>query len=376
MIDMLSIAYETACNTFIQVGTFVAITLLIFGYLDYKTHGGLIEGFVKYKKLQVVIGTFLGFTPGCGGALLVIPLYLKGQVTFGTIIGTFIGTMGDAAFVILISMPREFLAMGGISFVVGCIFGYLTDYLKIGATLITDPYTDETLQKNTIFQEELSCVESTSEQCAPSIVYHFRHKIGYILIWIFSVLTFPLGIMNLLQIDYDHLLPIKNLGAIGACGTLFCIVYTLICKKFIADDSLAETQSKNQSFKESLIHNAEDTAFVVMWVFFALLIYNTFVILIGGEDVLKQLLQQQGYWAIIVALLVGLIPGCGPHIILATLYVQGLIPFSAMITNAICNDGDALFPLLAMHRKAALVSSLYGMIPALLVGTILYMLGY
>lgn len=68
------------------------------------------------------------------------------------------------------------------------------------------------------------------------------------------------------------------------------------------------------------------------------------------------------------------LPGCGPQIIVTTLYIQGIIPFSALTANAISNDGDALFPAIAMAPKAAVIATVYTSIPALAVGYGLYFL--
>jgi hypothetical protein len=68
---------------------------------------------------------------------------------------------------------------------------------------------------------------------------------------------------------------------------------------------------------------------------------------------------------ILIAILVGSIPGCGPQILTTTLYLNGAIPLSAQIGNAISNDGDALFPALALAPKAALLATLYSTVPAL-----------
>ena len=64
--------------------------------------------------------------------------------------------------------------------------------------------------------------------------------------------------------------------------------------------------------------------------------------------------------------LVGLIPGCGPQVVVATLYTHGVIPFSALLANAVSNDGDALFPAIALAPKAAVMATLYSTIPALI----------
>jgi hypothetical protein len=67
-----------------------------------------------------------------------------------------------------------------------------------------------------------------------------------------------------------------------------------------------------------------------------------------------------------MAILVGLIPGCGPQIMVTSLYLAGTVPFSAQLGNAMANDGDALFPALAVAPKAAVVATLYSAVPAVI----------
>ena len=50
-----------------------------------------------------------------------------------------------------------------------------------------------------------------------------------------------------------------------------------------------------------------------------------------------------------------------------TLYLNGIIPLSAQIGNAISNDGDALFPAIALHPKAAVIATIYSAFPAIIV---------
>ena len=52
----------------------------------------------------------------------------------------------------------------------------------------------------------------------------------------------------------------------------------------------------------------------------------------------------------------------------------GFIPLSAQIGNAISNDGDALFPAIAMAPKAAIVATIYSALPALIVAYSWYFL--
>ena len=73
-------------------------------------------------------------------------------------------------------------------------------------------------------------------------------------------------------------------------------------------------------------------------------------------------------WALpLIAILVGFIPGCGPQILVTTFYINGLVPFAALIGNAISNDGDALFPAIALNPRAAILATAYSCIPAMIV---------
>ena len=119
-----------ASNSFFQITAFLGFVLLLFGYIDYTQQGKLIETITRSRKLQPLIGALLGIFPGCGGSILIMPLYVKGTVTFGTVIATTIATFGDAAFVILTQAPRKFLIITLINFFMGTLAGYLIDYLQ------------------------------------------------------------------------------------------------------------------------------------------------------------------------------------------------------------------------------------------------------
>jgi hypothetical protein len=50
-----------------------------------------------------------------------------------------------------------------------------------------------------------------------------------------------------------------------------------------------------------------------------------------------------------------------------TLYLNGVVPFSTLIGNAISNDGDALFPAIALNPRIAIMATLVSAVPALIV---------
>ena len=86
-----------------------------------------------------------------------------------------------------------------------------------------------------------------------------------------------------------------------------------------------------------------------------------------GLDIVG-MFNAMGPGLVALAIIIGFLPGCGPQILVTTLYLNCAVPFSAQLGNAISNDGDALFPAIALSPKAALIATLYSAIPAFLVG--------
>ena len=68
-----------------------------------------------------------------------------------------------------------------------------------------------------------------------------------------------------------------------------------------------------------------------------------------------------------IVIIVGFVPGCAlPQITLTALYLSGALPLSAQFDNAIFNDGDALFPAIAIAPKAALLATFYSGVPKII----------
>ena len=61
---------------------------------------------------------------------------------------------------------------------------------------------------------------------------------------------------------------------------------------------------------------------------------------------------------ILLAVLMGLIPESGPHLIFVTMYASGILPFSVLLANCIAQDGHACLPLIAENPKSWLTAKL------------------
>ncbi|HOA70545.1 MAG: putative manganese transporter [Bacillota bacterium] len=401
--DLWMIILGSAEAAFIDVTVFVGAVLLFFGYIDYKQQGAFIETVEKAKKYQPFIGALLGILPGCGGSILLMPLYIKGSVSFGTIVATLLATAGDAAFVIMTQAPREFVLITIIGLVVGTITGYIVDYYNIGAWVrkrsakTQIPDVEREHDKAEALLDELYCEEPLT--CRSSKLRHIGHEEGdeidlilhhaepldptrlgykithncYIIFWAVLAVGLVFGVLSLFQLDLEQIVGLPNIVTwVGVLGTVVSIAYMTRCGNLAQAQSHEDVEHKLFSLKETLIHNAQETAFVGTWVFIAYLVYELAVYFVGGEQVVAAVMTSAGLASVVAGVLVGLIPGCGPQVIFVSLYLRGMFPFAALLANSLSQDGDALFPLLAMDRNSAFWATVVNTIPAFVVGVIVY----
>jgi hypothetical protein len=156
----------------------------------------------------------------------------------------------------------------------------------------------------------------------------------------------------------------------GLVGTTASFYLHFVGRRFIGEGEAGRVRENFASTYETFQHAAMETSMVTVWVIAAYLIYEYSIVIFDIR--IAALAAAVGVLAPIGGALLGLIPGCAPQIVFAQLYAEGAIPFSALTANAISQDGDALFPLLAIDMKAAIVATIYTTIPALIVGAALY----
>ena len=388
--DVLDIVVTSMRDAFLAVTVFVAVMVLLFSWLQYATSGRFVEYIQSHKKLQPVIGALMGLTPGCGGAIIMMPMYARGYVTYGTVVATLIATLGDSAFVLIgaavadSSFIAPMIAVHAISFVVGVLWGYIVDMTgttpskplgkfgpKVGDDLI--PESDE----------DTSLLEDLPREVPEGIGYKILHQ-GYLFWWGITTIGFIFAILLLvwsgqdpeyeLKLAYNPLTIDGFITWVGLLGTTLSVVLYVAQKNWFADDTEATIGDKLHSMRETMVHAASETAFVTFWVMIAYLAFE-FTMLFSGVTEQDMARHGDGLIAVVIAAIIGLIPGCGPQIIAITAYTKDMISFPALAANAISQDGDALFPLLVRHKAASLWATVHTTIPALITGIVLLVAG-
>ena len=336
---------QVLADAYWQVSSYVAATICVVYWLQSRfantsRFSGLIASNTRY---QVVFASLMGTLPGCGGAIIVMTQFVQGRLSFGAVVAVLTATMGDAAFLLLAAQPSTGFLILGVSLAAALASGLAVDKIhrrgfmmpSIGpAEELTEPQSVEPLQ--------------TEAQG-----FYWKHAL---------IPTMIIAGMISFQTDMDAVFGFSE-GTFGLLGCSLALLAMFLWA--IAPSGTINLETMSTDDVPLFQRVAHETNTVTCWVILAFLAFEL-TILATGWDLSSLFVGLPGV-AILAAVVVGWIPGCGPQILTTTLYLNGAIPLSAQLGNSISNDGDALFPALVMAPKAAILATAYSTVPALIV---------
>lgn len=341
--DLVAVALASLADAYLQVSVFVAGTLLLIAWSERARGIDVAAWLAPDSPWRLLAAAALGAMPGCGGAVVVVTQYVAGRTTFGAFVAVLTSTMGDAAFLLLAREPLTGLAMMLLGLSTGILTGAATE------RVLPDWRSASALPADTVL--------------APAAPHRARKPLLHRLWYVLLVPGAVLALLQAFQVD-PGVVPLLGdaMLAIGVAGALMGVAI------WIADDPAGRGAGKGGGNAGSPV---SDTSMVTVWVIAAFLVFE-----LGRAGFgLDLAVLVDGAWMAppLMGVLVGFLPGCGPQIMVATFYLAGVLPVSALAANAISNDGDALFPALALAPRAALAASVVTAIPALIVGYALHM---
>ncbi|WP_288388581.1 putative manganese transporter [uncultured Alteromonas sp.] len=347
-------------DAYFQVAAFVYASLSVYYLATLKVSAEAIGDFMrKHPLYEVGLASFLGALPGCGGAIIVVTQYTRGVTSFGAVVAVLTSTMGDAAFLLLAQAPFDGLTVMGVGMVVGTLTGVIVNrfhnYQPPSSTTALGSADDNT--DDSVDDSEPSATTASS-------------SIDKLSTYFWLVVALP-SLAIALGLSFQS--PVHEY--LGVTEPTLQLIGAVLCLSAITLWSLNGGSAGYASLtKEDAItppprwqsKAALDTQFVLAWVVVAFLLFELAILWFGLD--IGATLTSMGASVVGLAILVGFIPGCGPQILVTSLYLNGAVPFSAQLGNAISNDGDALFPAIALSPKAAILATVYSAIPAITVG--------
>ncbi len=332
---------------------FVAVMMMLVDYLNVLSKGGWQEAVRSHLGMQHLISSLLGAMPGCLGSFAIVSLYVHKVVSYGALVTTMIASSGDAAFIMLATFPKTALQLFAILFLIAIPVGVLVDMIwKKGAVKgETSPHAELELHPD----EGEHCICFASSQ----IVKQWRHC------------SFERGTVATLLLMF--LLGVF-LGKIGP-GVWGWMRITLALTSSIglaivatAPDHFLEEHIWKHIIKKHILR-------VFLWIFGTLIFMN---LLLHYVDI-RQLIDESNMALLLIlltAVLIGLIPDSGPHLIFVTLFAQGQVPFSILLASSIVQDGHGMLPVLAHSTKTFVSVKLINSAVGLAFGLIGHFMGW
>jgi len=288
-----------------------------------------------------VLAAFLGVVPGCLGAFTAVSLYSHRALSFGALVTAMIATSGDEAFVMFTLFPVQAMWISLVLFLVALVAGWLTDALFVNQARFLER-EDHELE----LHEKETCHCFSSSGILPQLKQITFARA--ILIAIFGSFLFLLatGLLGPGAWDWK-----KITFTIGAGFALFVVL--------TVPDHFLEQHLWGHVIKKHL-------ARIFFWTFGALLAIHYLDAYLN----VSAWIQDNLFLVLLLAVLVGIIPESGPHLIFVTLFAQGSIPFSILLASSIVQDGHGTLPLLAVSGRAFIWLKLVNIVFGLIIGFI------
>jgi hypothetical protein len=306
-----------------MVTFFVLVVMLMIEYITVQTRGKWARPLGRSGYLQIVIAALLGLIPGCLGTFTAVSLYIHRTFNFAALLTAMIASTGDEAFVMFSLFPGRAFELNMILLLISILFGFgYYVIFKDKSPLVSKE------KEIPLHTEEPDCI------CyVPSMIIPQLRKMTFT-----RALLVTGGVLFLL-----HLFTIAEFHQPDGWEKPTYIIVTLIglfIVSTVPDHFLTEHLWKHTIKK----HIPK----IFLWTLFAFLVIDVFL----GYFELEHWISSNTLVMMALALIIGIIPQSGPHIIFVTLFAGGTIPFSVLLVNSIVQDGHGAIPLLAESPRS------------------------
>ena len=359
MHEFLHLLLDVLRNSVLITGL-VMIMMLMIEYVNIHSHG---KWFTKLRQNcygQVILGAGLGIILGCMGGFAAVSMYSHKLLSFGALVAMMIASSGDEAFVMLAMIPKEALLMMVILFVVGILTGLLVDRFSK-----PHPHHHEGCEEGYQIHEE---DEERNEHPEKSSFRNMKHASAERIALLLGVVLFIVALaVGMFEHEHEEAIHTQlNIFDEYWMNLIFAII-SLFVVWFIAT---ADEHVIKEHLWEHIIRKHFLSIF--LWTFGALLFIQ-----IGLHYFnLEQLISSNIPWMILLAVLVGIIPESGPHLLFVTLFATGTVPFSVLLASSISQDGHASLPLLAESKRSFVKAKIVNALVAAVIGYLCYFIGF
>ncbi len=364
MHDFLDLFLDALRNSFLITGL-VIIMMLMIEYINIHSEGRWFSRLRQHRFGQVVLGAGLGIIPGCMGGFAAVSMYSHKLLSFGALVAMMIASSGDEAFVMLAMIPKEALILTGVLFVIAILVGWIVDLLSKKKASEKD-CCEEGFQ---LHHEEHHHGTDNEKPSFKNLKHASAERIALLLGVVIFIIALAFG---LLEHDHEHeheaaemashvnIFDEYWLNLIFAVVSLFAVWFIATASEHVVKEHLWEHVIRKHFLS------------IFLWTFGALM-----VIEIGLHYLdMESWINSNIVWMILLAVLVGIIPESGPHMLFVTLFATGMVPFSVLLASSISQDGHASLPLLTESKRSFVKAKIINALVAAVFGYLCYFIGF
>ena len=404
------------------ITTLVLGMMMVIEFINVRT-GGLWSNKLQSKPwLQILFAIIMGIIPGCLGTYTVVSLYVHRVLNFPALMAALISTTGDEAFFMFSLFPEKALLINLILIVLSIIVAVILQ-LTMKNKFIG-------LHKEMSFpiHENESCSHTHHHE------HSVKSNIKNISFVRALLITMSLGVLIMVLsgvIDGSHHLNLLMGGQTEESVIHSLESHQVAESPSHQDDSHNHSQQVNETTSQQVDchshnhsqqvnettsqqvdchshnHSHGGEADWIRIILIVLFVTILIIVVVAEEHFLEEHLWQhvikvhlpkiflwtfgvilcltiinnfvniheiidsKPFIVLLVAILIGLIPQSGPHLIFLILFANGDLPLGIFLANCIVQDGHGALPLLAESRKAFFVSKGIKVVIAILVGVLL-----
>ncbi len=364
---------EALKNSILITGL-VMIMMLLIEYINIHSHGKSFQKLKKSPIRQVLIAASLGLIPGCVGGFAVVSLFTHKLLSFGALVAMMIASSGDEAFIMLAMIPKTAIIVFASLFIIGVIVGVVVDkFIKKDVA----PFDSEHYELH----------DNCCNHNKGSITTNLK-KISKERALIMAGIALFIAAVAIGLLEHDHSSHIVEGEVCETHGHVHShtdihnhVNFDIFNERWInlifAGVSLITlfltARASEHFIKEHLWGHVvkKHLKSIFFWTFGALAIIH-----FGMQFLhLEEWLAKNIYLMIVIAVVIGMIPESGPHMVFVTLFAGGLIPFSVLLASSIAQDGHTALPLLAESKNSFVLAKAINLVVGITVGVLLHLFG-
>jgi hypothetical protein len=293
---ILHVAWHSLVDTLYLV-PFLFVTYFAMEWLEHKTGSKTQSAVARAGNAGPIVGALLGAIPQCGFSAMGATFYAGRVITLGTLFAVFLSTSDEMLPVFLAEqVPVLTIAsILGAKIVIGMVMG-----LAIDAILRVAARDKEPLRIHELCEHDHCDCAHDCATCENNPIARYEHSD-----------------------DCAH-------------G----------CEHDHHEHDHSHDSAWGSIFKSAVKHTVQ----VMLFIFVITLVLNA-VLETVGEDALADFLADKELLSVFASALVGLIPNCAASLVIAQLYIDGVLSSGAMLAGLLTSAGVGVLVLARANRR-------------------------